>query len=1322
MSGTYFTLNQKYNNLRTQENFGGGGGGGGGGIYTAIGMVNITQYGASTALPDNTAFIQDAINAVAVGGTLYIPQGTFIILGSLTISTSLNIFGVGTIKAGGAMPYMLGLNASVDMFGGLTIDGDSLAVIGLRLLNTIVVRLNNVEIKRCTTGISSSALSSISLTLVDCLITDMTGTGISYQSPVITPPAIPPTLDVNNTIFRDCNKGISDILSSNIVVQGCIFDNIVFSISTGSFSATTNPFSYNIMNNQFTRITGSAILINLVNTGNSNTTTISNNIFSSRVSSYTPINTIGGTFSTFNYDSPVLGIFGTSSLNTQFIQNTIEDMHIPETTSAILMRCGLLTASFNNIGLQSVITGTPGLFIKCLDTAPLQLPILFLDRNVFKTQAYMALVGFPALTPPIPGGFVVPTLTSSPCASFFDINNYSSGVDYVIDNTYETYAFTETFANTIELIVNQSPTRIQFTNTSTAIGSVLYPTKIVGLLTNASNPLSSFVACDGVSFPTSNQIRFSKSGTYEIVYNPTTDTLTATRLEDVGIATFNAVISTATINLTSPAFYNSIVNFTGTTASTITLPDPITNTRNNIYLGTSIQIFNNTDKEQIIQTTANILGVYGSNATTIPLPENSWYKLVVDGSNWRINERSSNLTYPIQLSVNTDYSAYDYLVNATTRFAPTTALTAIIPSPVSASGGSSAHTTMNIYNNSDHVLTLLTTGIDIRGKYGRSSGAGANNTIPMPPHSSVVLYSNGSNWVANERSYNPTYFITLSTPSTDASSFNYFSDATINISSTAVTNNILVIPPPNRNEIDNATNTFSNTSAYSISLSITAGTFAGKYGSGTTTLLIPANASVQVLTDGTNWLVTDRSGDQTYYFNGNGIINDWSSNNQYLNSLVEFVASDNAINTNATFNITASITAGSNLLVVTFTTGTISVGSSITTGGRTYYIISQDYTGGGTAGGTGSYRLSGYFTTAVASGTLTLKPSSNVVNGGTITITTSNANISTGNILTAGAGTIDAGAQLTIQTLPTTICNLIERIGATGTTGTYYISAQNSANTTNRAFYSSSATTILLPVPSTSNLGQTITIKNSSYAPVNITTSARTAIFTGKYSASNVITNSTADTAVVPAKNHLLRAQQQGVFRSDGTNWEVVEGTSFEGTRAFFVNSATSSGQIDGTIQVVPFTPLYTNTSCLYGLVSNAGIGSGAYAVNLYPFPITIQITFNCLWLSPAVNPVTNIIPQRRIGIQYNGVSSTGTLYLNTNIGSSSIIPENTSVVSGVNTTYSLTATTILQIVSGVITLNPGDQIGVITTKYNGVNSPAGLEGVSGFVYINRIA
>jgi hypothetical protein len=1240
MSGTYFTLNQKYNNLRTQDNGGGGGGGGGGGIYTAIGMVNITQYGASTALPDNTTFIQNAINAVAVGGTLYIPQGTFIILGSLTISTSINIFGVGTIKAGGAMPYMLGLNASVDMFGGLTIDGNSLAVIGLRLLNTIGVRLNNVEIKSCTTGISSSALSSINLTIVDCLITNMTGTGISYQSPVVASPTVPPTLDVNNTIFRDCNKGISDILSSNIIVQGCIFDNIVFSISTGSFSATTNPFSYSITNNQFTRITGSAILINLVNTANANTTTISNNIFSSRVSSYTPINTIGGTFSTFNYDSPVLGIFGISSFNTQFIQNTIEDMHIPETTSAIIMRCTLLTASFNNIGLQSVITGTPGLFIKCLDTAPFQQPILFLDRNVFKTQRYMELVGFPAIPiPPIPGGFVVPTLTSSPCASFFDIDTYSSGVDYVIDNTYETYAFTETFANTIKLIVNQSPTRIQFTNTSTAIGSAVYPTKIVDLLFNADTPLNSFVACDGVSFPNSIQMRFGKSGTYEIVYNPTTDTLTSTRLEDVGISTFNAVISTASIDLTSPTFYNSIVNFTGTTASTIDLPDPITNTRNNIYLGTSIQIFNNTSQQQIIQTPVNILGVYGSNATTIPLPENSWYKLVVDGSNWRINERSSNLTYQLSLSVNTDYSTYDYLVNATTRFAPTTALTATIPSPVSASGGSSGHTTMNIINNSDHVLTLLTTGIDFRGKYGRSnSGVGTNNTIPLPPHSTMVLYSNGVHWVANERSYNPTYFITLSSASTDASTFNYFSDATVNISSTAVTNNILVIPPPNRNEIDNATITFSNTSVYSITLSITAGTFAGKYGSGTTTLIVPANCWVQLLTDGTNWVVDNRSAVFNLFLYSGTTAFDWSTDYQYLDNQVELVPADDALNTSAT--ITGSGTMAGYVFTFTALSGTgLGAGSIFsvdTSPTRKYIILCQV---GGTLGGIGDY-LCNFAGTYASTVTITMRPNLTTNSNGNLTqgaLTTQTGIYSTATFTT---GTPFAGMTVGIPTATVMGNNPFYVIRQNS--GTSWFVSSNSTGTLGATnWFGNRGNTITLPNPSNAT-GRTFTLINNSGTMTNITSAGGTALFGGRYGQMILNTATVASNYPVGAfpTNYLLRPNQTVVLKSDGTQWETQEGTSLGEQRAYCNSITFSTSASDGTVSAN--YPLYNydqTFSNLSGLINITNGTSPAWC-NLYPFPITLQMTFSFTWAGIAVSGP--VLPSRNIILTCFGAGTTG--------------------------------------------------------------------------------
>jgi len=1309
MSGTYFTLNQKYNNLRTQDHGGGGGGGGGGGIYTAIGMVNITQYGASTALPDNTAFIQDAINAVAVGGTLYIPQGTFIILGSLTINTSFNIFGVGTIKAGGAMPYMLGLNASVDMFGGLTIDGDSLAVIGLRLLNTIVVRLNNVEIKRCTTGISSSALSSISLTLVDCLITNMTGTGISYPSPVITSPAIPPTLDVNNTIFRDCNKGISGILSSIIVVQGCIFDNVVFSISTGSFSATTTPFSYSITNNQFTRITGSAILINLLNVGAYNTATISNNIFSSRVSSYTPINTIGGTFSTFNYDSPVLGLFEsiTSSINTQFIQNTIEDMHIPETTSAIITNCNTLTASFNNIGFQSVITGTPGLFIKCLDTAPLQLPILFLDRNVFKTQAYMELVGFPALTPPIPGGFVVPTLTSSPTASFFDINTYSSGVDYVIDNTYETYAFTQAFANTISLIVNRSPTRIQFTNTSTAIGAVLYPTIIVNLLTNTDNPLTTFVACDGVSFPTSTQIRFGKSGTYDIVYNPTTDTLTATRLDDVGIATFNAVISTASINLTSPAFYNSIVNFTGTTASTITLPSPITNTRNNIYLGTSIQIFNNTSQQQTIQTTANILGVYGSQLLTIPLPENSWYKLVVDGTNWRINERSSNLTYQLPLSVNTDFSAYDYLRNATTRFAPTTALTATIPSPVSASGGSSGQTTMNIINNSDHVLTLLSpSSIDFRGKYGRGGG-GTNDTIPMPPHSSVVLFSNGTFWFANERSYNPTYFITLSSVSTDASTFNFFSDATINISSTAVTNNILVIPPPTRGEIENATITFFNTSVYIIALSINAGTFAGKYGSGTTTYPVPANTSVRIVTDGTNWLVQERSGNPIFNFLPNGTTLTWTSSLEYLDSIIELVQPDSDLITKTPISGTASQSVYT--LTVTASTGTISIGSIITLSGRRLIVRAQLT---GTAGGTGTYLVN--FPQSIASTSYTGFGGTGSVSSGTLSV---NASQITNIPLFTPSGAVNPATTISVATATAVASNPFYVLSGTGS-GTSCGSSASTNSTLNQtgiAYFSTSGSTINIP-PATTSVNQMITFNNNSNNPVNLTTSAGTALFTGLF---GQITGSGTFPGTFP-NNYFLRPSESVVLMSDGTNWETQIGTSLSGARSFILPASVNTSTADKTINTLTnFAVSDLTYSSLYGVQ----LTSNVFA-NAYPFPISVSISVNLSWGNALVSlGTTTTIPQRILSIQPNnagsGVGSTNSNinYLNFPATISSSSPNTFSPISG----------TINQNSSSVLTLKPGETIVVGAGKINGLSGtgpPSAFETIlqGTTVYIQRIS
>jgi len=49
MSGSYFALNQKYNNLKTQANNGAGGGGGGGGSQD---LASVLSYGNSAGAFD----------------------------------------------------------------------------------------------------------------------------------------------------------------------------------------------------------------------------------------------------------------------------------------------------------------------------------------------------------------------------------------------------------------------------------------------------------------------------------------------------------------------------------------------------------------------------------------------------------------------------------------------------------------------------------------------------------------------------------------------------------------------------------------------------------------------------------------------------------------------------------------------------------------------------------------------------------------------------------------------------------------------------------------------------------------------------------------------------------------------------------------------------------------------------------------------------------------------------------------------------------------------------------------------------------------------
>jgi hypothetical protein len=79
MSGTFFTLNQKYNNLKTQSENNGGGGGGGGPTTSDLAdiLLNGNSAGASDIDLNNQDILQvDNIDLTTINGSEYPPRET----------------------------------------------------------------------------------------------------------------------------------------------------------------------------------------------------------------------------------------------------------------------------------------------------------------------------------------------------------------------------------------------------------------------------------------------------------------------------------------------------------------------------------------------------------------------------------------------------------------------------------------------------------------------------------------------------------------------------------------------------------------------------------------------------------------------------------------------------------------------------------------------------------------------------------------------------------------------------------------------------------------------------------------------------------------------------------------------------------------------------------------------------------------------------------------------------------------------------------------------------------------------------------------------
>jgi hypothetical protein len=246
-------------------------------------------------------------------------------------------------------------------------------------------------------------------------------------------------------------------------------------------------------------------------------------------------------------------------------------------------------------------------------------------------------------------------------------------------------------------------------------------------------------------------------GTYTnsyIIYPYTTITLQPQPISNTyNILSRDLPTITRTINhlgTTVTLTYNdldSIINLTGTASNTTNLPDPRASV--NPYIrGRQLRIYNNGSATITLSTTnSNFTGAYGNDSTSISLPDNTWYSCTSNGSNWDINERSSNITYQLTgLNTPVDYTSNFNLTNATINVSLTSAgvINWIVPS---ASRSRQQTTIVNNIGAYDITLTILS------GTFAGEYGSGLN-TLLISAGRWVQVYSDSTNWRVDSRSPN----------------------------------------------------------------------------------------------------------------------------------------------------------------------------------------------------------------------------------------------------------------------------------------------------------------------------------------------------------------------------------------------------------------------------------------------------------------------------------------------------------------------------------------------------------------------------------------
>ena len=394
---------------------------------------------------------------------------------------------------------------------------------------------------------------------------------------------------------------------------------------------------------------------------------------------------------------------------------------------------------------------------------------------------------------------------------------------------------------------------------------------------------SSYSTFTGLYGNSSNVLTIPPLSTYTIfVSTANTDFDVINRTPNIQTFNFTSPTAPTNIDYTNSQYYDTIVNLTGSNVINLTIPDA----RQSVYpnaINRRVIVNNNGSGLVSIASNSgnNILGRYGNRSTAITLPDNSSYTFSSNGTNWEINERSSNIAFRnLGLASTATYTNnYNYL--GSLLYLSSTDICNI--SWLSATALNSHLTTTKVYNIGSFQINLNSSAGSFLGKYGSGS-----TSLVLPANTWVEIFSDGTTWLVNDRSaenqiYYPTAFTTATDTTTLLSNYQY-ANSDLHLSSTITTSDTTVsFPNANTSSTINQSytiyndNNLTNSNTRNIILSCSTSTFRGigvNNGTPATTFTILPNQWYKIISNGTNWVVVNQSplSGETYVYTSGNVI------------------------------------------------------------------------------------------------------------------------------------------------------------------------------------------------------------------------------------------------------------------------------------------------------------------------------------------------------------------------------------------------------------------------------------------------------------------